>query len=632
MHVRVLPPTVADQIAAGEVVERAASVVKELCENALDAGAHRIDIEIEGGGRRLVRVVDDGAGMEREDAILALRRHATSKIASVDDLWGLRSFGFRGEALPSIAAVSRFALSTKRRDSGTPAGVRLDVEGGHLVRESEVGMPDGTQVEVRDLFFNTPARLKFQKTEATEAANVTEAVLRLALAHEAVHFRLRTGGRPTLDLPPHRSRAERVRAALARRGAGVLQEAAGRAHGVEVQAFLAAPEEASSTARSTFLYVGTRFVKDRALLHAMALGYGDALEKGRYPLGVLFVEVPGQELDINVHPQKLEVRFARSHEVYAAVREVVSVALARAPWRTRERAHSLPPPGADEPPAWMSPGASRLEEDADPVRGDEDFGATLGTSSAHEGPPQVARGRAFSSPRAPASAPGRVSERPVLRPVPTPISRDPAFRPTAAAAGPSPVDVGDAGPRPLPAGWREVGVAYGEALAFETPEGVRLIDAHVLLAEVVRRELVARSGPLPTASLLFAMPVELEPRHVLDEPLRGALTSLGFRVKDWQDQRVVLEGVPAPAADADPKPLLWDVLLALKHDPRASGDALGVIACYAAFDATARLDEARDALSHCRFTAEDWARPCSHGRVLSSVLSWPLTRQPKSDG
>ncbi len=252
--IRILPATLADQIAAGEVVERPASVVKELVENAIDAGARRIDVEIESGGRRLVRVVDDGSGMDPDDARLALKRHATSKIAAAEDLWGLRTFGFRGEALPSIAAVSRLTLSTKT--ALAPAGFRLTVEAGVETDAREAGIPDGTQIEVRDLFFNTPARQKFQKSEATETANVSEAILRLALAHPAVHFRLRAGGRQALDLPSHGELGERVRAALARRGASVLHEAAGEEGGVRVRAFLAGPDEVSTTPRSTFLFVG----------------------------------------------------------------------------------------------------------------------------------------------------------------------------------------------------------------------------------------------------------------------------------------------------------------------------------------------------------------------------------------
>jgi DNA mismatch repair protein MutL len=261
-RIHILPPTLADQIAAGEVVERPASVVKELCENAIDAGAHRVDVEIEAGGRRLIRVVDDGCGMTADDARLALRRHATSKITTADDLWGLHTFGFRGEALPSIAAVSRLTLRTKL--AGAQAGFRLQVEAGVETDAGEVGIAEGTQAEVRDLFYNTPARLKFLKSEATEAANVSEAMLRLALGHPEVHFRLRANGRMALDLPPHRDMAERVRAALARRGAQVLHEAEGEEGGIKVRGFLASPEESAPGGRSTFLFVGRRFVRDRS--------------------------------------------------------------------------------------------------------------------------------------------------------------------------------------------------------------------------------------------------------------------------------------------------------------------------------------------------------------------------------
>ena len=275
-------------------------------------------------------MVDDGCGMAPDDARLALRRHATSKIAAADDLWGLTTFGFRGEALPSIAAVSRLTLATRPPEA--EAGFELTVEAGVETGAREIGMPPGTQVTVRDLFFNTPARGKFLKAEATETANVSEAMLRLGLAHPAVHLRLRVGGRVALDLPVHRDLGERVRAALARRGASALHEAAGDEGGHQVRAFLAGPEEVSTTARSTFLFVGGRFVRDRSLLHALALGYGPLLEKGRYPLAALFLDLPGHEVDVNVHPQKLEVRFARAQEVYAAVRHVVGAAIARAPW------------------------------------------------------------------------------------------------------------------------------------------------------------------------------------------------------------------------------------------------------------------------------------------------------------
>jgi len=651
MRVRILPATVADQIAAGEVVERAASVVKELCENSLDAGATRVEVELEGGGRRLVKVIDDGSGMDREDALMALRRHATSKIESVDDLWGLHSFGFRGEALPSIAAIARMTLLTKRRDALGAAGLRIEIEGGTVLSEAEVGMPDGTQIEVRDLFFNTPARLKFQKTEATESGNVAEAVLRLALAHEQVHFRLRTAGRLTLDLPPHRSRAERVRAALARRGAGVLQEAAGSAHGVNVQAFLAAPEEAATSARSTFLFVGTRFVRDRALLHALSLGYGDLLEKGRYPLAVLFVDVPGQELDINVHPQKLEVRFARAQEVYAAVREVVASASAHAPWQRRRQAHSLPPSDWDEAPSWM--GGRRLASDQtlaaqeDPLRvAGDDHADTNPPSYGAAGSARAMTAFADAAHRAWGQSSGQPSGQALGQPSGRLWGRSFAEIRDERETGreqerePQLTQV-DPDLRGSPA-WREVGVAHGCGLVCVTAAGVLLVDGHVVLAEETARSLGVHSRPLPSRPLLFPMPVTIGANHVADQALLIELVELGFTVRSREDgaqsspsqpgepvEELWLTGLPAAVSEADPKPLLLDVVAALRGDEAIerqdhlarSRSALRVLACYATDDASARLPEVREALERNGIDAYRGCA-CWHGYPGVGALAW----------
>jgi DNA mismatch repair protein MutL len=354
--IRVLPPELADQIAAGEVVERPASVVKELVENALDAGARRIEVEIDRGGLERIVVVDDGAGMAPDEAHLAFKRHATSKLNAIEDLQRLTTMGFRGEALPSIAAVSKLALTTRRREELA----------GYLLIDGEgrvAGAPPGTQIEVRDLFANVPARLKFFKGEATEAAHVDDVVLRAALAFPEVHFRLRSDGRNVIDLPPHASGLERARAAVGRpKQPAQLHLAEGEESGVHVEAYLGSPTESASTARNTHLFVNRRFVRDRGLLQAVLLGYGELIERGRYPLAVVQVTVPGDAVDVNVHPQKLEVRFARPQEVYAAVRHSVAATVARAPWLGEPasdlkavRVYSLPPlprpAEANEPPA-----------------------------------------------------------------------------------------------------------------------------------------------------------------------------------------------------------------------------------------------------------------------------------------
>ena len=329
-QIQVLPDHVIDQIAAGEVVERPASVVKELVENALDAGARRITVEIDGGGRRLIRVLDDGCGMSEAEARMALVRHATSKLRALDDLTTLRTMGFRGEALPSIAAVSRLSLVTRR--AGGAAAVRIAVEGGRVVASEEIGAPVGTIVEVRDLLWNVPARLKFMKGDATEMGHVSEAVTRIAMAHPEVHVRLVSRGRTALEAPPSRDGFERVSALVGPAVADRMCRARGGESGVTVEGYLAAPELAQTTTRGMHFYVGKRWVRDRGLVQSVLLGYGELVPRGRYPNAVVFIELDGAEVDVNVHPQKLEVRFSDAQAVYAAVRHAVRDAIARAPW------------------------------------------------------------------------------------------------------------------------------------------------------------------------------------------------------------------------------------------------------------------------------------------------------------
>jgi len=329
--IAVLAPHVIDQIAAGEVIERPASVVKELVDNAIDAGAGSVAIEVAAGGRALVRVSDDGCGMSAKAAVLSLERHATSKLREVDDLWGLASMGFRGEALPSIGSVSRMTLTTRR--AGDDAATRIAVEAGRLVSVTEVGAPVGTTVEVADLLYNLPARLKFLKGEATEASHITELVGKLAMAYPRLHVRLKHNGRTALDAPPDRDGFARAQALLGPRIAARMVPVIGEESGVRVTAYLGAPELAQATARGVQLFVGRRPVRDRGLLHALAMGYGELVARGRYPMAIVLLDVPAGSVDVNVHPQKLEVRFCDPAAVTAAVRHVVQSGIAAARWR-----------------------------------------------------------------------------------------------------------------------------------------------------------------------------------------------------------------------------------------------------------------------------------------------------------
>src|SRR5579885_3214919 len=299
--IHILPEQVASQIAAGEVVERPASAIKELVENSLDAGAHRIDIAIERGGCGRIEVADDGCGMSREDAILSLRRHATSKIRDAADLTAIRTFGFRGEALASIASVSRMTLRTRRPEDG--AGVEIAATAGDIEQSRECAIAPGTRIDVRDLFFNTPARLKFLKTVATEQSAVAEAVQRLALLNHRVAFTLTADGRTLFDLP---------------RAAQML-EFDSRRDAVRVHGLATMSQESFATPRMVFTFVNGRSVRDKLLARAVAQAYQTLLPRGRHPAIVVSVELRPEDLDVNVHPMKTEVRFRNSGMIFEAV-------------------------------------------------------------------------------------------------------------------------------------------------------------------------------------------------------------------------------------------------------------------------------------------------------------------------
>jgi DNA mismatch repair protein MutL len=364
-RIAVLSPALADQIAAGEVVERPGSIVKELIENAVDAGASKIEVELEGGGRERIRVIDDGRGIHREDLELALTRHATSKLREPEQLVEIHTLGFRGEALASIAAVARVELRSRRAGEGV--GWRLASVPSEPPVIEPLGMPHGTQVDVAHLFANVPARRKFLRAEATEVGHCVEAVIRTALVNPGVGFRVRHGGRELLDLAAA-SRSERVLAVLERRGgAGPFVHFARERDGVHVEGWFGSPSSAARQRNAGFVVVRRRVVRERTLAAALKQAYGDALPSGAQPVACLFVEPPRGTVDVNVHPQKSEVRFAAAQRVYAAVRELVDEGLAAAPWRRASGFESADPALAAEPGGaheWAKPSAPRSDAHA----------------------------------------------------------------------------------------------------------------------------------------------------------------------------------------------------------------------------------------------------------------------------
>ncbi len=351
-RIRILSDQVANQIAAGEVVERPASVVKELLENAIDAGATRIRIEVEGGGRKLIRIVDNGCGMVRDDALLAFERHATSKLRSSDDLLSIATLGFRGEALPSIASVARVSLGTRVAEEA--AGTEIEIAGGKMLRVEEAGMPAGTTIAVRDLFFNTPARRKFLKTEQTELAHIAALVTHYALVHPAKHMELHTGTQALLVAPAVADAGERLFQIFGRETAGLMLPTAAemdfRRAGlpepppwkrdaeyeppepgyIRITGFVSKPELQKLNRNSVYVFVNQRLIKDRLVIHALIEAYRNVIPPTSYPVVLLFLEMPPEEVDVNVHPAKTEVRFRQPGFVHDFIRDTARTTLMNA--------------------------------------------------------------------------------------------------------------------------------------------------------------------------------------------------------------------------------------------------------------------------------------------------------------
>lgn len=349
--VRILPEKVASQIAAGEVVERPASVVRELIDNSIDAGADAIVVEMESGGRRRIRVKDNGAGMARDDLLLCVERHATSKIESISDLFSVQTLGFRGEALPSIAAVSKMELVS--RPAGEIAGHRFKIHGGKPLSIEETGCPKGTTVEVRDLFFNLPARRKFLRAPRTEAGYVTDCFIRIALPYLGAGFRLEEDGKVVLNLPPSENDLTRLSILLGRDVAEVMAFAREKIGPLELRGYFAPPRFSRSRGDRLFVYSNGRNIRDRLVNKAILEGFGQRLMKGQYPQAVIFMDHDPSLADVNVHPTKQEVRFQNAQEVFRSVRGFVEKALKsafrpalpprdQAPWPSKDAGGDAP--------------------------------------------------------------------------------------------------------------------------------------------------------------------------------------------------------------------------------------------------------------------------------------------------
>ena len=676
-RIRLLPETLANQIAAGEVIERPASVVKELVENALDADARRIVVEIQAGGRSLIRVSDDGIGMSRDDALLCLERHATSKIRSVEDLTAIRTLGFRGEALPSIASVSRFILTTRERDGDQPEGTQVVVSGGRLVDVRAAGAAPGTIVEVRQLFFNVPARRKFLRSDETEAAHVQHWVLLAALAWPEVAFTFIKDGRTLWQLPavpfgpdqPSRlaALAERLRAlygggesflgveftaALGGTDSSVGPASDGEAGSLlRVWGFIGAPGVSRATRSDQHLFVNRRPVENRALNHALLEGYHTALMKGRYPVCCLFLELDPAEVDVNIHPAKREVKFRREaavrHAVTQAIRQALLAFHARptvvgatvldtpgtvtgAPVRTQGQAPAGPSRvGATVPPAQASTESSpTTAANAGPELSLAKRSVSEGQAVAPAGatppavlpePPAKESVQAVAARGARGSAPG-----PVLQP---------SLGAESSSLPPAPASAEEPGPVPLlRVPLRFLGVLGRLYVLYESDRGLVLMDQHAAHERVLFEEMLdrlEREGQAPSQKLLLPEAVELSARDAafLREQL-AVLNRLGVGLSEFGPRTFLLDALPPFVKVADPKRFVLDLV----DELRRSGQELNVLrlgepvvaktVCRHAVKAHDPLGESElesllEALRRCRMPYT-----CPHGRPTLIELSF----------
>ncbi len=545
--IRILSDRVANQIAAGEVIERPAAVVKELVENALDAGATRIEVEFRHGGRSLMRIEDNGHGMSRDDALLSLERHATSKILEAADLDRLGTFGFRGEALPSIASVSRFLLLT--RETGSDAGTEILVNGGKFVHVRDSGQPTGTRIEVTHLFNSVPARRKFLKTDQTEAAHISQCVRLYALACPQTSFTLVEDGRVSFRSPECATLAERVTEIFGRQIAESLVPLEAAEAGMRLSGLIGRPGVGRGTRHEMVTFVNGRPVDSRTLNYALIESYHESLPKGRYPLAFVFFELDPAAVDVNVHPAKREVRFrnetaVRGFVIRSVLQRLRELGVAAVPEDGRQR----PEDGGRTPglPTGRAATSSFAQPMADRPLAAGQTGNPLPQSIA----PQVF---------------------PMTSPVyPARTASTPYQSAAAAAAGPvrpMPLATGHP-PTATPRAWRYVGLAHGSYALFETAAGLVLLDQRAAHERVWYERLQEqfRRGAVPSQRLLLPVPVELDPigAALLLDRLKF-FNAHGFEIGEFGRNFFRIEAVPAWMEPADAEPFLRDVLGAVRE-------------------------------------------------------------------
>jgi DNA mismatch repair protein MutL len=655
-RIRILPEAVANRIAAGEVVERPASVVKELLENALDAGAKTIRIEVEAGGKRMIRVIDDGHGMAHDDALLAFERHATSKLRSADDLMSIATLGFRGEAMPTIAAVSRLLLET--RDSSDAEGTRIEFAGGKLISVKPAGLPAGTTVSVADLFYSVPARRKFLKSDTTELGHIASLVTHYALANPGKQLVLATPTQIIIDCAPTDRLSDRVYQLFGRQSLNELVEiptvsAAFRAAITEpelepeeekarirVYGFTSRPEVQRPNRNGIYIFVNRRLVRDRLILHSIHEAYRNVVPHGVFPATLLFLEMPYDEVDVNVHPAKIEVRFRRSQFVHDFTRDAVrqalmgarpiasfAVAAGAASGSTQSTGAS---PGssfgtlpafaeahAASPGSTMPEGPSIVPRAVIPAMEEIGVGSGVGSdggfdllsASLQPVPQRFSFKPGFAVSPAIATGAARIAE-------PNWAANFAAANSDVPAKLPHPDEITDLKP---------LGQVSSSFIVAVNGEGLWIVDQHVAHERVLfEQHLEARrAGKVESQRMLMPMILELSPRQlVIYEKIAEELSSNGFEVELMGPRSVAIQAVPAGVANGDAEKLLTEILDGIERENAAisietlQAKIAASTACHAAIKINMPLDQMKMEWLLGALAKTDCPMACPHGRPV----------------
>ena len=647
-RIRILAENVANKIAAGEVVERPASVVKELLENALDAGARSIRIETESGGKRLIRVVDDGTGMNHDDALLAFERHATSKLRTADDLLSISTLGFRGEALPSIASISRLVLET--RSAEDEQGTRVEFAGGKLISVKPAGLPAGTSISVADIFYSVPARRKFLKSETTELGHIASLVTHYALAHPDCQFLLKTPTQEILNCTPVEKLSERVYQIFGRQALSELTEipltegpvrsaiteppleAEERAATLRVSGFTSRPEVQRTNRNGIYIFVNRRLVRDRLLLHAINEAYRNIMPPGVFPCVLLFLELPYEEVDVNVHPAKIEVRFRHPQFIHDFTRDALRLALSHArpvPGFAATRAAAA---GASSSPTEF--GATNAEAStlaggiADTSADPTGFGRTLPGPPRAEIPTALGTaggiGEAFELSGAP--------DRPIPQRLQFGAGNGSDFAdPQRETLGAAIADVAPAAaPGTLPSpdqivDLKPLGQVSSSFIVAVNAEGLWIIDQHVAHERVLFEQHLRarREGELGGQRMLVPLIVELNPRQlVIFEQIGDELRANGFEAELMGARSVAIQAAPAGISSGDAEKLLYEILDGIARENQAiSIDSLqskiaASTSCHAAIKVNTPLDHTKMEWLLGELAKTEYPMSCPHGRPI----------------